>query len=75
MVVIEDETTRATDAEWDETRSALLREGVRVDVRGPTGDIRLRTIVPPPARERRGCEPLPPLVEHARRPIPQVKPE
>lgn len=32
MVVIED---KATKAEWDETRSALQREGVRIYVRGP----------------------------------------
>ncbi len=76
IVKIEDETTNATKAEWNETRSALEREGVRVYVRGPIGDIRagrLPAVSPP---ERRGCEVLPPLVDPNRpRPRPSRWPE
>lgn len=63
FVMIEDETIKA---KWDETRSALQREGVRVHVRGSTSDLdgRRRPIVT--HTERRGCEVLPPLVDPRR---------
>ena len=74
MVVIEDTITKA---EWDETRSALQREGVRIYVRGPLcydpRPLGCRPTMPPPvprpAPERHlveAKEPFPPAPQSQR---------